>query len=149
WWISGWNDMPPRPTAWCWISTTPAMLSTAISSYRSSTPTMTSAAFSPSMSTTRRRADRWQSCCGRARRLRAVRCGRIRRRWPTTHLTIRGHSHYARPEAMDFCEANGLSYIFGLTGTRPLTAKVQDVADAGRTRRAIGDREVVRDFAET
>ena len=74
---------------------------------------------------------------------------RIRTRWPLTHITIRGDSHYARPEAMDFCEQNGISYIFGLAGTRPLTTKVQDVADAVRTQRAVEDREVVRGFAET
>lgn len=51
---------------------------------------------------------------------------RIRTRWPTTQITIRGDSHYARPEAMDFCEQNGLSYLFGLAGSRPLTSKVQD-----------------------
>ena len=104
-----------------------------------------------------RRADRSPSCCGRARRPRASRCGRtcarlvrrIRTRWPLTHITIRGDSHYARPEAMDFCEQNGISYIFGLAGTRPLTTKVQDVADAVRTQRALEDREVVRGFAET
>jgi hypothetical protein len=74
---------------------------------------------------------------------------RIRTRWPTTRITIRGDSHYARPEAMDFCETNGISYLFGLAGTKPLTAKVQDVADAVRTHRALEDREVVRGFAET
>jgi hypothetical protein len=74
---------------------------------------------------------------------------RIRTRWPLTRLTIRGDSHYARPEAMDFCEQNGLSYLFGLAGTRPLTSKVQDTADAVRTQRALEDREVVRGFAET
>jgi hypothetical protein len=74
---------------------------------------------------------------------------RIRTRWPLTRLTIRGDSHYARPEAMEFCEQNGLSYLFGLAGARPLTAKVQDVADAVRTHRAVEDHEVVRGFAET
>src|SRR3954451_14391354 len=47
---------------------------------------------------------------------------RIRTRWPLTHITIRGDSHYARPEAMAFCEQNGISYLFGLAGTRPLIA---------------------------
>jgi hypothetical protein len=47
------------------------------------------------------------------------------------------------------CEQNGVSYLFGLAGTKPLTAKVQDMADAVRTRRALEDREVVRGFAET
>src|SRR3954463_3029634 len=74
---------------------------------------------------------------------------RIRMRWPLPRITIRGDSHYARPEAMEFCEQNGLSYLFGLAGTRPLTAKVQDMADAVRTQRALEDREVVRGFAET
>jgi hypothetical protein len=74
---------------------------------------------------------------------------RIRARWPLTRITIRGDSHYARPEAMAFCEQNGISYIFGLAGTKPLTAKVQDVAEVVRTRRAVDDHEVVRGFAET
>jgi hypothetical protein len=62
---------------------------------------------------------------------------RVRTRWPLTHLTIRGDSHYARPEAMAFCEQSGVSYLFGLAGSRPLASKVQDTADA------------VRGFAET
>jgi hypothetical protein len=74
---------------------------------------------------------------------------RIRTRWPLTRLTIRGDSHYARPEVMAYCEQNGVSYLFGLAATRPLTAKVQDVADAVRTQRAVEDPEVVRDYAET
>ncbi|QRM32185.1 IS1380 family transposase [Microvirga sp. VF16] len=74
---------------------------------------------------------------------------RIRTRWPLTQITLCGDSHYARPEAMEFCEQNGLSYLFGLAGSRPLTSKVQDVADAVRTHRALEDREVVRGFAET
>ena len=74
---------------------------------------------------------------------------RIRTGWPTTRLTIRGDSHYARPEVMAFCEQNGVSYIFGLAGTTPLTAKVQDLAEAVSTQRAVEDREVVRGFAET
>jgi len=74
---------------------------------------------------------------------------RIRARWPLTQITIRGDSHYARPEAMAFCEQTGVSYLFGLAGSRPLTSKVQDVADAVRTRRAVEDCEVVRGFAET
>src|SRR6516162_8958086 len=47
----------------------------------------------------------------------------IRRRWPTTRITFRGDSHYACPEAMVFCECNGVDYIFGLAGTKPLARK--------------------------
>jgi len=33
---------------------------------------------------------------------------RLRRHWPRTRITFRGDSHYARREAMDWCEANGV-----------------------------------------
>jgi hypothetical protein len=74
---------------------------------------------------------------------------RIRRAWPATRITIRGDGHYARPEAMDWCEENGVTYLFGLTGSRPLAAKIESQAEAVRTRRAVEDADVVRDFAET
>ena len=74
---------------------------------------------------------------------------RIRQHWPTTRITFRGDSHYARPEVMSWCEANHIDYIFGLAGTKPLAKKVEDEADAIRTKRAIQDLDVVRGFAET
>ena len=46
-------------------------------------------------------------------------------------------------------EANGIDYIFGLAGTKPLKAKVEAAADAVRTRRALEDTEAVRTHAET
>jgi len=48
----------------------------------------------------------------------------IRRRWPDTHITFRGDGHYACPEAMTWCEQNGIDYVFGLAGTKPLARKV-------------------------
>jgi Transposase DDE domain group 1 len=74
---------------------------------------------------------------------------RIRRHWPTTRITFRGDGHYARPEVMTWCEENGVSYIFGLTGTRPLVGQVEEIADAIRTERALADKSVVRGYAET
>jgi hypothetical protein len=53
-----------------------------------------------------------------------MRIRRIRRRWPETHVTFRGDGHYARPEAMTWCEQNGIDYIFGLSSTKPLAKKV-------------------------
>ncbi len=50
---------------------------------------------------------------------------------------------------MAWCEANGLQFVFGLPGSKPLSRKVEDTADAVRTERAIGDKPVVRDYAET
>ena len=73
----------------------------------------------------------------------------IRRRWPATGITIRGDGHYGRPEVMDFCEANGVDYVFGLTGTKALADKLEDVADAIRVERAVEDQDAVRGFAET
>jgi hypothetical protein len=69
---------------------------------------------------------------------------RIRTRWPTTRITFRGDGHYARPEAMTWCDHNGIDYIFGLSGTNPLTRKVDEVADDIRTRRAIGHLPALR-----
>src|SRR5262249_24612957 len=48
-----------------------------------------------------------QEVTGHLRRL--VR--RIRRHWPTTRITLRGDSHYSRPEVMDFCEQNDTSSL--------------------------------------
>ena len=73
----------------------------------------------------------------------------VRKRWPKTHVTFRGDGHYARPQAMDWCEKNGVDYVFGLAGTKPLSKKVYDKADAVRTQRAEENSDVVRDYAET
>src|SRR5215217_1186301 len=73
----------------------------------------------------------------------------IRRHWLTTRITIRGDGHYCRPEVMDWCEANGVDYVFGLTGTKALANKIDEFADAIRVARAIEDKDAVRGFAET
>ncbi len=49
----------------------------------------------------------------------------IRRHWPNTRITIRGDSHYGRPEVMDWCEAEGLRYVFGLSGNDVLHRLVE------------------------
>ena len=74
---------------------------------------------------------------------------RIRRHWPNTCLTIRGDGHYGRPELMDFCERHGLDYLFGVTGTPVLAAKVDHIADPIRVERAETAAAAVRGFAET
>jgi hypothetical protein len=62
---------------------------------------------------------------------------------------LRGDGHYARPEARAWCENNSLHYVFGLPGSKPLSRKVGVVADAVRTERAISEKPVIRDYAET
>jgi hypothetical protein len=74
---------------------------------------------------------------------------RVRRHWPSTRLTIRGDGHYGRPEMMDFCEKHSLDYLFGVTGTKALAAKIEDVVDPIRVERARTSAAAVRGFAET
>jgi hypothetical protein len=50
-----------------------------------------------------------------------------------------GDGHYARPEAMAWCETNGVDYVFGLSGTKPLSRKVDEATDAIRTERVLDD----------
>jgi len=61
---------------------------------------------------------------------------RIRRHWPQVRICWRGDSHYARPEAMDWCEQNGVDYVFGLAGNEVLRARTRAVADDLCVRRA-------------
>ena len=74
---------------------------------------------------------------------------RIRSQWPNTRLTIRGDSHYGRPEVMAWCEANGVDYIFGLAGNAVVDRLVEPIADDVRMRRAEGEALVVRRYCET
>jgi hypothetical protein len=73
---------------------------------------------------------------------------RIRQHWSNTRLTIRGDSHYGRPEVMAWCEANGLDYIFGLPGNTVLDRLVEPIADDVRVRRAEAQAQVVRRYTE-
>ena len=83
----------------------------------------------------------------------------IRRHWPTTRITLRGDSHYGRPEVMEWCEANGIDYIFGLATNAALRADpvIVTAADACATKRAIrqdpapetGSGQALRHYAET
>ena len=59
--------------------------------------------------------------------------------WPTTKITLRGDSHYGRHEAMAWCEANAVNYIFGLAGNDVLDRKVEAAADDVRVRWAMTD----------
>ena len=74
---------------------------------------------------------------------------RIRTHRPTTKITIRGDSHYGRREVMDWCEDNGLDYVFGLSGNKLLAAAVEVQADDIRTRRALEQSPVLRGYTQT
>jgi hypothetical protein len=74
---------------------------------------------------------------------------RIAKHWPKTRITFRGDSHYGRPEAMAWCEANGIDYIFGLAGNSVLHRQVYEAADALKVTRAEQGADKLRGFTET
>src|ERR671912_70919 len=65
----------------------------------------------------------------------------IRRRWPRVDILVRGDSHYARPEAMTWCEQNRVGYIFGLAGNPVLLTRVAALAEEAAVRRIEGEAE--------
>lgn len=71
---------------------------------------------------------------------------RIRMHWPKTAILIRGDSHYGRKEAMDWCEQNGVAYIFGFGPNAVLAEKVFPKLDEVCVRRAIAQANKVRGF---
>ncbi|MBV8400509.1 MAG: IS1380 family transposase, partial [Acetobacteraceae bacterium] len=89
---------------------------------------------------------------------------RIRQHWPNTVITsaadafrhigslrdpIRGDSHYGRWEAMDWCEQNGVQYVFGLERNKVLEGLVQAEAEALERRWAAAPGEGMRAYTET
>ena len=73
---------------------------------------------------------------------------RIRRHWPDTRITIRGDGHYSRWEVMDWCDSQGIDYVFGLPGNAVLTRAVEAAADHIRTHRAETANPCLRGYAE-
>lgn len=73
--------------------------------------------------------------------------GRIRGHWPKVRILVRGDSHYGRAEAMEWCEEQGVDYIFGFGGNAVLKAMTQEVADALCVERATSAAAKLRTFA--
>ena len=73
---------------------------------------------------------------------------RIRQHWPNTRSTIRGDGHYGRPDVMAWCEANGVTYVLGLSGNTALHSLIEPVADEARVRRAVTEAAAVRRYSE-
>ena len=74
--------------------------------------------------------------------------GRIRARWPAVEIVVRGDSHYARPEAMAWCERQRIGYIFGLAGNPVLLRRVSDLAEDAAFGRLDGEADKVRRYGE-
>lgn len=73
--------------------------------------------------------------------------GRIRGHWPKVHIVVRGDSHYGRVEAIEWCEEQGIDYIFGFAGNAVLKAMTRDAADALCVERALNSAAKLRRFA--
>jgi hypothetical protein len=74
--------------------------------------------------------------------------GAIRRRWPKVDILVRGDSHYARHEAMSWCERNRVAYIFGLAGNKVLLGRVMGLAEEAALSRVEGEGTKVRRYDE-
>lgn len=51
----------------------------------------------------------------------------IRRHWPQVEILVRGDSGFARTNLMNWCEANGVDYIFGLPRNEYLLHKARKI----------------------
>lgn len=70
----------------------------------------------------------------------------IRANWPKTEILIRADSHYAGPEVLDWCQANGLDYVLGLAPTRTLRRHIAglEASTLARFKAAPGDGKIRR-----
>jgi len=73
---------------------------------------------------------------------------RICKNWPRVEILVRGDSHYARPEALDWLEDSGFFYACGLAGNEVLKALVSPLAEDTAVRRALaGAKGKLRRYA--
>jgi hypothetical protein len=72
----------------------------------------------------------------------------IRARWPAVDIMVRGDSHYARPEAMAWCERQRVGYIFGLAGNAVLLRRVGHLAEDAALGRLDGEADKVRRYGD-
>jgi len=73
---------------------------------------------------------------------------RIRSRWPKVDILVRGDSHYGRDEAMQWCEEQGVDYIFGFGTNAVLAGMMRDDADTLCVERATSGAQKLRSFAK-
>jgi len=74
--------------------------------------------------------------------------GHIRARWPAVDIVVRGDSHYARTQAMAWCERKRIGYIFGLAGNAVLRRRVGGLAEDAALSRIDGEADKVRRYGD-
>jgi len=73
---------------------------------------------------------------------------RIRSHWSKVGILVRGDSHYGRDEAMQWCEGQGVDYIFGFGTNAVLATMLRDKADTLCIERATSGAQKLRGFAK-
>ena len=63
-------------------------------------------------------------------------------------IAYRGDSHYGRPEAMEWCEANGCGYVFGMAGNSVLDGLVAEAAEHLGFWHALSEAPKTRGYAQ-
>ena len=58
----------------------------------------------------------------------------IRGNWPRVEILVRGDSHYACPEVLDWCEEQGIDYLLGLAPTSTLKRHVGGLEESTAAR---------------
>ena len=95
-----------------------------------------------------------RSCCAPARPRRVSRCAPIcagscaisANAGPRTRASpSEATATMPGPRRWNGCEANHIDYVFGLPGSKPLSKKIDEAADAVRTERALSNKPVVRE----
>ncbi len=67
---------------------------------------------------------------------------RIRRRWPSVRIVVRGDSGFCREELMAWCEGEGHFYVLGLARNKRLQAHVAESLERAKARSQKRERSV-------
>jgi len=57
----------------------------------------------------------------------------IRKTWPRVHILVRGDSGFCRDAIMDWCERQGIDYVFGLAKNPRLLKEIGQELKAAET----------------
>jgi Transposase DDE domain group 1 len=82
---------------------------------------------------TKRILKSWDATCD------PTRSGAAGREKKRANIVWRGDSHYSRTEALDWCDDNGVGYVFGLAGNSVLAQEVAELSDHLRFWHALSD----------
>jgi len=72
---------------------------------------------------------------------------RLRAAWPTVGILLRGDAHYSAPEVFDFCYANNLQYVLGLTSKEPMLKQASALVKLAK-QHFVMDNQPVQLFGE-